>query len=117
MVTGESYIIFNDLSKNFEKISVKIINKDGHPSYNHNNENLVLTDTYPDKNSKASIFLYNIKNKDVTILDTLNSLPHTDNTEFRCDLHPKWSFSGKYISIDTLDRGSRGIYVYEKTSL
>ena len=117
MVTGDSYIIFNDLSKNFEKISVKIINKDGHPSYNHNNENLVLTDTYPDKNSKASIFLYNIKNKDVTILDTLNSLPHTDNTEFRCDLHPKWSFSGKYISIDTLDCGSRGIYVYEKTSL
>lgn len=115
IVTGDGYIIFNDLSKNFEKISTNILNKDGHPSYNQNNEHIVLTDTYPDKNSRASLILFNIKNKNVSILDTLNSLPYTDNTAFRCDLHPKWSFSGRFISIDTLDSGRRGIYVYKKS--
>ena len=61
--------------------------------------------------------LFNTKNEEVIILDTLNSLSHTDNTPFRCDLHPKWSFSGKYISIDTMDSTKRGIYVYKKIEL
>jgi len=116
-VTGDSYIIFDDLSDNKKKISINILNKDGHPSCNQHINNLVLTDTYPDTNSKVSFMLFNTKNEEVIILDTLNSLSHTDNTPFRCDLHPKWSFSGKYISIDTMDSTKRGIYVYKKIEL
>ena len=53
------------------------------------------------------------KKQTVKIIDELKSLPEADNTAFRCDLHPKWSYSGKYISVDTMNSGMRGIYVYK----
>lgn len=114
LITGDSYIKFDDLSANQNKIPINKLNKDGHPSWNPNNKNLVLTDTYPDKNNEALLVLFNLENDEVTVIDSLKSLPDADNTPYRCDLHPKWSFSGQYISIDTMDSGERGIYVYKK---
>ena len=112
-LTGDSYILFNDLTKNYEKLPIGIVNKDGHPSSNKYHENIILTDTYPDKNHVASLMFIDTKKQTVKIIDELKSLPEADNTAFRCDLHPKWSYSGKYISVDTMNSGMRGIYVYK----
>ena len=43
----------------------------------------------------------------------LQSNPHLDNSSFRCDLHPKWSFDGRYICVDTVHKGFRQMYVYD----
>lgn len=112
-ITGDSYIHFNDQSQNIKKVPISIINKDGHPSCNKFHKNLILTDTYPDKNNTASLLLYDLIHQKIKVIDKLQSLALADNTAFRCDLHPKWSFSGKHISIDTMDSGVRGIYVYK----
>jgi hypothetical protein len=112
-LTGDSYMFFCDLTKNIKKVPIKIINKDGHPSCNKNHENIVLTDTYPDKNNIASLLLYDSIKKNIIVIDELQSLPKFNNTVYRCDLHPKWSYSGNYISIDTMDSGMRSIYVYK----
>jgi hypothetical protein len=72
-----------------------------------------LTDTYPDKNNIASLLLYDSIKKNIIVIDELQSLPKFNNTVYRCDLHPKWSYSGNYISIDTMDSGMRSIYVYK----
>ena len=113
-LTNDSYMFFNDLKKNLKKVPISIINKNGHPSYNKYNEHIILTDTYPNMNSMASLILYNYIKQKITIIDELKSLPEADNTNFRCDLHPKWSYSGNFISIDTMDAGMRSIYVYKK---
>lgn len=112
-ITGDSYIIFNDLTKDINKVPISILNKDGHPSCNKNHRNIILTDTYPDLSSVASLLIYEVDKKKTHVIDTLKSIKDADNTPYRCDLHPKWSYSGKYISVDTMDSGIRGIYVYE----
>jgi len=55
----------------------------------------------------------NIKTQKKIIIDKLKSIQKYDNSPCRCDLHPKWSFDGGYISIDTMNDGVRGIYLYD----
>lgn len=112
LVTGDSYILFNDKSSKKEKVSLEILDRDGHPTFCPTNEEWVVTDTYPDKNGIAQIILFNIKTNKKIILDELKSIQKYDNSPNRCDLHPKWSFDGKYVSIDTMNDGVRGIYLY-----
>ena len=114
-VSGDSYILFQDKKMEKRKIAKNILNKDGHPSFSHSNSNIMVTDTYPIKNDdfKQELILYDIvKNK---IIDSIKLFHNPDfaSTGFRCDLHPKWSPNGKFVCIDTLDRGYRSIYVYE----
>jgi hypothetical protein len=113
MVTGDSYILFKDKTTTKQKILNGILNRDGHPSYCPSNKNLIVTDTYPDKNGVAQLIIFNIKNKERYVVDKLNSIQNYDNSPNRCDLHPKWSFDGKFVSVDTMNDGVRGIYVYK----
>ena len=43
----------------------------------------------------------------------LSSLKELDNSPLRCDLHPRLSHDGEYVSIDTLNRGYRQSYLYK----
>ena len=112
IITGDSYIIFDTKSIK-EKISVQVLDRDGHPSFCPVNKNWIVTDTYPDKHGFAQLILFNIESKVKIIVDKLSSIKEYDNSANRCDLHPKWSFDGKYISIDTMNDGVRGIYLYD----
>jgi len=47
------------------------------------------------------------------VIDELDSISEYDNSPIRCDLHPRWSFNGKYVSIDTMNDGVRSSYLYE----
>jgi hypothetical protein len=113
LVTGDSYILFNDKSPDRQQIPLDILNQDGHPSFCPINENWIVTDTYPDKFGMLQLILFNIKTQKKIIIDKLKSIQKYDNSPYRCDLHPKWSFDGRYISIDTMNDGIRGIYLYD----
>ena len=113
VLTGDIYLVLKDKSKKAMKISSPILNKDGHPSFSKNNNNLLLTDTYPQSkyDFKQELILYDITNDEYLI----EKIPHQSEYAFgiaRCDLHPKWSMDEKYICIDSL-RINRRIEVYE----
>ena len=115
MVSGDSYIVFTDKTNKKERLSVDTLIKDGHPSFSKVDENLMITDTYPNPNDgfKEELVLFDMdKNKIVSKLK-LNHLEEFASSAVRCDLHPKWSHDGKYICVDTLDKGFRSIYVYQ----
>jgi len=112
MVTGGSYILFDRKSIK-ERMSVQILDRDGHPTFCPINKNWIVTDTYPDELGFAQLILFNIKSKDKIVVDELKSIKAYDNSVNRCDLHPKWSFDGRYVSIDTMNDDVRGIYLYD----
>jgi Tol biopolymer transport system component len=87
--------------------------EDGHPSFCPANNDMFVTDTYPGKDGMTSLILYDLKSDHMTIVDELKSIIKYDNSSERCDLHPRWSFDGKYLTIDTVDKGVRGIYLYD----
>ena len=89
------------------------MDRDGHPSICPTNEDWIVTDTYPDKNGLAQLILFNKTTSQKFVIDELKSIQKYDNTVNRCDLHPKWSFDGKRISIDTMNDGIRSMYLYD----
>jgi hypothetical protein len=114
-LTGDSYILLTDQSRKKRRVAPELSSEDGHPSFLPGKNEVFISDTYPDldSGSVAKLLQYNLNTGEYQILAELDSIPEYDNTGLRCDLHPKCSLDGKYISIDTMDRGVRGTYVYE----
>lgn len=106
---GFRYRIYNDKSKKIQNLC-KSLNKDGHPSINPLNNNIFVSDTYPNKFSDRELFLYNLKNK--TKLNILSVYsPYKYRLDYRCDLHPRWSEDGKLISFDSTHSGKRTTHI------
>lgn len=113
MVTGDSYFVVNIRTRQMKPIFQKEIDRDGHPSAIPGRDGWVITDTYPDLNSRARLLLGCIHDHNVVVLDELNSIPTFDNSSSRCDLHPKVSADGRFVSVDTMNDGVRSIYLYQ----
>jgi len=115
LITGDSYILFEDLTNKKIKIAPDILREDGHPSFCKVDDSLMITDTYPNPNDefKEELILFDISKNEIVSKLKLNHLEEFASSAMRCDLHPKWSHDGKYICVDTLDKGYRSIYVYE----
>ena len=72
-----------------------------------------MTDTYQDSHNFRYLFLVNIKSSEKVDLARLRSSPALDNSPVRCDLHPKWSFDGRYVCVDTVHDGDRQMHVFD----
>ena len=85
------------------------LESDGHPSYVK--DNLVLTDTYPDRVLKEQrlIFAYS---KGFDIIAKIYS-PSRYFGEFRCDLHPRISKDKSKIAIDMPTFSGRKMLIFE----
>ncbi len=115
LATGDSYILLNDTTNNIKKVAKDLRFEDGHPSFFPNNKNLFVTDLYPKKinNHEAKLMTFDLKENKLNIIATIKSNKIYDETPIRCDLHPKVSFDGKYVSIDTLKNNYRGVNLYK----
>ena len=113
-LTGDSYILLTDQSGEKKRVAPEISAEDGHPSFPPGNQAVFVSDTYPDpeSGSVATLLCYDLDSGEHGVLAELDSIPEYDNTGLRCDLHPKCSYDGKYVSVDTMDRGVRGTYLY-----
>ena len=112
-LTGDSYILLKDRSNDKTRVAPEISTEDGHPSFPSGNQSVFITDTYPNLKSVAKLSKYNLITKENEILAELCSIKEFDNTGMRCDLHPKCSYDGNFVSIDTMDQEVRGIYLYK----
>ncbi len=79
---------------------------DGHPSCY---KQWVAFDSYPDKSRMQTLSLYNIKtNELIKLLEVYQSPKYKGET--RCDLHPRFSSNGMFISFDAVFQGKRRHY-------
>lgn len=110
----DSHVLLNieDLSKS-HKVGYPLLNSDGHQSFV--NDNVFVTDTYPDKWRMAKLFLVDIPSDNVIHLASVYS-PSKFQTKIptkhiACDLHPRVSPDGKYVCFDTVKSGERALAV------
>lgn len=108
---GDHYYMFTDRTEEIEPVGEGILTTDGHCSFSPDRRWL-LTDTYPDREHKRTLILYDMVEKRRVDLGRFLSPPVPFN-EIRCDLHPRWSRDGRQVCFDSVHEGSRQMYVVD----
>ena len=104
------FIEFTDNKHDFEPVGDGKLPKDGHACYSPDGRWLVC-DTYPDRYTRAStLMLYHLATGEKIVIGSSFAEPKFTGA-VRCDLHPRWSPDGKSVTIDSVDRGDRQIYM------
>ena len=99
------YFIYN-LNGDRKAFLPELLIQDGHPTWI--NENLVVSDTYPDKYGYQKIIsIRQVDKKIETLLEIYSS--YKIHGEKRCDLHPRVDNENKIICFDSNTHGKRNI--------
>jgi hypothetical protein len=114
-VSGDGYIRFLVDGSSVSRADISGSMEDGHPSFHPKKRNICITDTYPDSKHCCNLLAMDLEVGHAENLDTLKSIPEYDQSPLRCDLHPKWSYDGNFVSVDTMHEQRRGIYLYQIT--
>ncbi|MFA5240017.1 MAG: hypothetical protein WC476_09985 [Phycisphaerae bacterium] len=114
---GDRYLLFTDKTPHVEIFGEDIIDMhgDGHPSFSPNGRWLI-TDTYPGRDRKRALLLYDTLNRNLFLVGQFFS-PWQFNDTTRCDLHPRWSPDGNWIAIDSAHTYRRGLYLIDVKGL
>jgi hypothetical protein len=114
--TGNRFHLYDDQTDRVEVIGEGILTHDGHCSYSPCG-NWIITDTYPDKERMQTLLLYRPADNHVEPLGRFYQYPE-HRGEWRCDLHPRWSRDGRYVTIDsTHGDGKRQIYLLDVSGI
>ncbi|HID57473.1 TPA: hypothetical protein EYP37_13140 [Candidatus Poribacteria bacterium] len=112
---GDRFFLFTDRRGEREVVGEGVLTCDGHCSYSPDGR-WVLTDTYPDRESKRALILYRCDDGVKIDIGRFYSPPELKG-EIRCDLHPRWSRDGRMVCIDSAHEGFRGLYVLDVSSV
>jgi hypothetical protein len=114
---GDHYYLINVSTGAWEIIGEGVLDVfgDGHPSYSPNRR-WIVTDTYPDRRRQRHLLLYSVTSDCLLELGRFLS-PWKYDGAVRCDLHPRWSPDGNWISIDSVHSGGRAMYILDLSRL
>jgi hypothetical protein len=109
---GDRYVLFEDGSKDFAVVGENYFNSDGHPSFSPDRR-WILTDTYPDRFRICCLVLYDTQTDRRYNLAKLRSprafaAPRFE-TNWHCDLHPRWNRTGDVVCFDSAHTGRRAL--------
>jgi hypothetical protein len=96
-------------SRRVEVIGKGVMTKNGHCTYLPGNK-WILNDTYPDKERKQNVYLYNTATGKTVSLGNFHSPPKYTG-EWRCDTHPRFSPDAQSVVIDS-PHGGNGRQMY-----
>lgn len=109
----DGHYLISVFKQSIQPIFPEILNSDGHQSFLNND--IFVTDTYPNKKRMSSIYLGNIRTKEISKIIQIHSPKNFQTTNFynhiACDLHPRVSFSGKYLSFDGVEDNIRSHFI------
>lgn len=112
---GDRYFLATDQSPDYEIIGEGQLNEDGHPSFSPDGRWL-LTDTYPGKDRMSALILFDLRDERRIELGSFFQ-PYRFSGEIRCDLHPRWSPDGRFVSFDSCHSGRRRFYVMDVSEI
>lgn len=83
---------------------------DGHPTVSPNGK-YIITDSYPDYARKQSLYIVDFQSSEVIKeFEFYSPIHYFDGS--RCDLHPRWSYDGSMVLIDTTRSGFRKLEAF-----
>jgi hypothetical protein len=114
---GDRYYRINVKNGGISKIGNDSLDSfgDGHCSVSPD-KRWIITDTYPNKARDRHLLLYDTANQQCTVVGHFFS-PWRFNEQKRCDLHPRWSWDGNWLSIDSAHEGIRRNYLLKVSSI
>jgi len=109
---GDRYVLFEDGNEEFAVVGENHFNSDGHPSFSPDRR-WILTDTYPDRFRICYLVLYDTRTNRRYDLAKLKSprafaSPRFE-TNWHCDLHPRWNRTGDVVCFDSAHVGQRAL--------
>lgn len=110
---GDRFYVFEDRTQNTVPVGCEIMKVDGHVSYlPHTDQQWILNDTYPDRERYQHPFLFHLPTETKIPLGEFQ-LTRDFAGEWRCDLHPRASRSGRKVLVDSAHSGGRQIYLID----
>lgn len=101
----------NTNTREYQEIDPVFFVEDGHCSYSPCKRYL-LYDSYPINNYR-NLFLYDLQERVGVDIGQYFTNDAQKPVDCRCDLHPRWSPTGRYITFDSVHEGHRGIYLVD----
>ena len=117
MMLGESYVLIDVTAPKQKKpVGKGVLERDGHPMYSADRR-WILTDTYPDSERMLTLILYDTETGGRIDIGRFRSDPSVDDSDVKCDLHPRWDRSERLICVDSTDRGVRQCLIIDAASV
>ncbi len=111
-----AYLLVEDQTGEVVELDRAQLHCDGHMSYRPDGSEWILSDTYPDKQNRRTLFLYHADDNrriDLAQLGAGNLYGIGRTSECRCDLHPRWSRDDAHVCIDSVHEGCRAMYLLD----
>lgn len=113
-LVGASYLLIEDREgATPQRFAPETLTEDGHPSWNPTHPDWLVTDTYQDATQHQRLWLYHEPSGQRLEVGRFYTPPEASNSAWRCDLHPRWDYSGRYLSVDSMHDGHRQIYLFD----
>ena len=110
------FVEFTDSKGDFQPIGKGKLPNDGHACFSPDGSWLVC-DTYPREPERmAHLILYHLNRDQKIEIGHVYTAPEFTG-EIRCDLHPRWSPDGKWVTIDSVNNGDRQIYLADLSGI
>jgi len=107
-----AHVLFTVGEKNYKRLGKGLLDYDGHGTFSPD-QKWMVTDTYPSGGLKEQkIYLMDMKSEAVISLGRFVQ-PAEFEGYWRCDIHCRWSQSGKIIGFNSTNSGSRQVYIYK----
>jgi hypothetical protein len=114
---GDKFYLYKDKTQDVQVVGPDVMTVNGHCTYLPNTGNRwILNDTYPDKQRNQNVYLFDTKSGKRHELGAFLS-PKEYTGEWRCDTHPRFSRSGRMVTIDSPHAGGRQIYLIDVSAV
>jgi hypothetical protein len=115
------------LSESYYRISVEnpkarvrfgwpFLESDGHPMIARSHS-WIVTDYYPDKTSRLPVILFNPDPARRIDVHVFAHRPRSNDSDVKCDLHPRWSRDEHLVAVDTCEAGFRQVRILDVSDL
>lgn len=113
---NEAFYLYEDGTDKVEIVGKGVMTVNGHCTYLPGNR-WILNDTYPDKERKQNVYLYEVATCKTVPLGHF-FLPPEYRGEWRCDTHPRFSPDGRSVVIDSPHGGNgRQMYIIDISAI